>query len=87
MSIDLTPNDTAIRNDRAAQLALTLARELWVVKDRLMVLEAVLAADGQLRDKVDRHQPQGADKAAIDAERARFIAEVMAALQAPGDRP
>lgn len=87
MSIDLTPNDAAVRNDRAAQLALTLARELWVVKDRLMVLEAVLAADGKLRDQVDRFELKGDDKAAVDAERARFIGEVMAALQAPGDRP
>lgn len=87
MSFDLTPNDAAVRNDPAAQLALTLARELWVVKDRLMVLESVIAADGKLREQVDRHQPTGADKAAIDAERARFIGEVMAALQAPGDRP
>jgi hypothetical protein len=85
--IDLTPNDAAIRNDRAAQLALMLARELWVVKDRLMVLEAVLGKDGQLRDAVDRHVMEGVDKSALDAERARFIAEIMAALQAPGDRP
>lgn len=87
MSVDLTPNLSAARNDRATQLALTLARELWVVKDRLIVLEAVLAGQGTpLRELVDRYQPTGEAKAAIDAERQRFIGEIMAALDAPGDR-
>lgn len=87
MSVDLTPNLSAARNDRATQLALTLARELWVVKDRLIVLEAVLAGQGTpLRELVDRYQPTGDAKAAIDAERQRFIGEIMAALDAPGDR-
>jgi hypothetical protein len=87
MSVDLTPNLSAARNDRATQLALTLARELWVVKDRLIVLEAVLAGQGTpLRELVDRYQPTGEAKAAIDAERQRFIGEILAALDAPGDR-
>jgi hypothetical protein len=87
MSDDLTPNLSAARNDRATQLALTLARELWVVKDRLMVLEAVMAEQGTaLRERVDRYQPTAEAKAAIDAERQRFIGEIMAALDAPGDR-
>lgn len=87
MSGDLTPHLSAARNDRATQLALTLARELWVVKDRLLVLEAVLSQQGTpLRELVDRYQPAGDAKAAIDAERKRFIAEIMAALDAPGDR-
>lgn len=87
MSDDLTPHLSAARNDRATQLALTLARELWVVKDRLLVLEAVLAKQGTpLRELVDRYQPADADKAALDAERQRFIGEIMAALDAPGDR-
>jgi hypothetical protein len=87
MSADLTPHLSAARNDRATQLALTLARELWVVKDRLMVLEAVLSQQGSpLQDLVDRYQPTAEAKAAIDAERKRFISEVLAALDAPGDR-
>ena len=39
MSLELTPNDSAIRRDPAAQLALMLAKELWVLKDRQLVLE------------------------------------------------
>ncbi len=87
MSVDLTPNLSAARNERATQLALALARELWIVKDRLMVLEAVLSQQGTpLRELVDRYQPAADAKAAIDAERKRFIAEIMDALDAPGDR-
>ncbi len=52
-----------------------------------MVLEAVLAQQGTpLQDLVDRFQPTAEAKAAIDAERKRFIGEVLVALDAPGDR-
>jgi len=83
----LTPHDAAVRRDRATQLALTLAQELWVVKDRLMVLEAALSAEGKsLSERVDRHQPDAAIRAAIDAERQRFIGQLLAALDSPPDR-
>jgi hypothetical protein len=88
MSIELTPHDSAVRADRATQLALTLARELWVVKDRLLVLEAVLASEGfaGLSARIDAFQPDEATRAAIDAERKRFIGEVTASLDLPPDR-
>ncbi len=87
MSLDLTPNDTAVRRDPAAQLALLLAKELWVLKDRQLVLESVLTQQGiAVRDLVDRYQPTAADAALIDAARKRFAAAVVAALEAPGDR-
>ena len=88
MSVELTPHDSAVRADRATQLALTLARELWVVKDRLLVLEAVLASEGfaGLSARIDAFQPDEATRAAIDAERKRFIGEVTASLDLPPDR-
>ncbi|MFZ9477277.1 MAG: hypothetical protein ACO29T_00085 [Steroidobacteraceae bacterium] len=88
MSVELTPHDSAVRADRATQLALTLARELWVVKDRLLVLESVLASEGfsGLSARLDAFQPDAATRASIDAERKRFIAEVTAALDSPPDR-
>jgi hypothetical protein len=87
MSLELTPNDTAIRKDPVAQLALLLAKELWVLKDRQLVLEAVLTQQGiPVRDLVERYQPSDADKQVIDAARKRFATEVVAALEAPGDR-
>jgi hypothetical protein len=87
MSLELTPNDTAIRQDPVAQLALMLAKELWVLKDRQLVLESVLTQQGiPVRDLVERYQPSDADRQFIDAARKRFAADVVAALEAPGDR-
>lgn len=83
----LTPHDSARRNDRATQLALVLARELWVVKDRLAVLERVLSSEGRdIALLVDRHQPDAATRAALDDERKRFISELLSALEPPADR-
>lgn len=83
----LTPHDAAVRRDRAAQLALVLAQELWVVKDRLMVLEALLSSEGRnVRELVDHFQPDADHRAVLDAERKRFISAVLAALDLPGDR-
>ncbi|MFO1455557.1 MAG: hypothetical protein U1F18_04875 [Steroidobacteraceae bacterium] len=85
--LGLTPNDTATRSDPVAQLALMLAKELWTLKDRQMVLEAVLSQQGiPVRDLVERWQPSDAERAAIDAARRRFAAEVVAVLEGPGDR-
>ncbi len=85
--LNLTPNDTAIRRDPVAQLALMLAKELWVLKDRQMVLEAVLSRQGlAVRDLVEHYQPSDADRTAIDAARKRFASDVVAALEVPGDR-
>lgn len=87
MSLELTPNDSAIRRDPVAQLALMLAKELWVLKDRQLVLEAVLTKQGiPVHELVERYQPGEADRQAIDAARKRFAADVVAALEAPGDR-
>jgi len=83
----LTPHDASVRRDRATQLALLLAQELWVVKDRLMVLEAALSTEGRsLRELLDRHLPDPALQLALQAERQRFIAKLLAALEAPPDR-
>jgi len=83
----LTPHDAAVRRDRATQLALTLAQELWVVKDRLMLLEAALSAEGRaLSELLDRQQPDATLRAALETERQRFIAKVLAALEQPQDR-
>ena len=85
--LQLTPNDSVLRADRATQLALMLARELWVIKDRLMTLETVLSARGEsVSALVDAHQPDLQLAAAFQAERQRFIAEIMATLEGPGDR-
>lgn len=87
LTLDLTPNDSRLRADPVAQLALTLAKELWMLRDRQLVLERVLSAgDVDIRATVERFQPDTEFAAQLDAERVRFVREVIAALQGPGDR-
>ena len=87
LTLDLTPNDSKLRADPVAQLALTLAKELWMLRDRQLVLERVLSTNGvDIREQVDRHQPDAVFAAQLEAERQRFVREVLAALQPAGDR-
>lgn len=67
--------------DDLGQAVLVLARELWVVKDRQRVLEAVLDANGiPVSEAVRDHQPDANLAAALQAERDRFTRAVMQAL-------
>jgi hypothetical protein len=87
LTLDLTPNDTRLRSDPVARLALTLAKELWMLKDRQRVLEHALDRQGiAVQALVEREPPDAAFDAALAAERQRFVAEVIAALQPAGDR-
>ena len=87
LTLDLTPNDTRLRSDPVARLALTLAKELWMLRDRQLVLEDALVRKGvDVRDLVERAAPQGEAAMAIEKDRQRFVGEVLAALQPPGDR-
>ncbi len=73
----LTPN----RIDDVAKAVLALSRELWVMRDRQILTEAVLAGRGiDLRKELDGFQPDAALQAKLDAERDRIIAAVAAAL-------
>lgn len=55
-----------------------LAEEVWILRDRQRVTEAVLARHGlDLRDEIDRFQPDPALAATLDAERRAFIAAVL----------
>lgn len=59
--------------DDLGRALLLLARELWVTKDRQIVLEAVLAERGiEVADAVRDYQPQAAVEALLKAERERF---------------
>lgn len=87
LTLDLTPNDTKLRSDPVARLALTLAKELWMLRDRQLVLEDALARKGvDVRELIERSAPQGEAAKAIEKDRQRFVGEVLAALQPPGDR-
>ncbi|SDC83790.1 hypothetical protein SAMN05444678_10669 [Sphingomonas sp. YR710] len=81
---DITPPRRILTPDRiddVAKAVLALARELWVLRDRQIVTEAVLATRGiDIRAEVDRFQPDPALQAGLDRERDRIIAAVAAAL-------
>ena len=65
---------------------LTMARELWVVKDRQRVLEALLAQHGILApEAVASHQPDAKIQAALDRECRAWIERLLVDLNpAPG---
>lgn len=60
---------------------LTLTRELWVLTDRVHVLEAVLAKhDLDLREEIKQFQPDTEMTAELRQESAALIERVLAAL-------
>lgn len=64
--------------DLLLQVLLNLSQELWVLKDRQMVLEKLLAESGIKAAKaLDGWQPDAAAKKVLDAERQAFIERVL----------
>ena len=77
-SKNLRPEDI----DRLGQALITLTKELWVVKDRVRVLETVLADAGVVTpDAVDTFQPDDALQEILDKDRAQLIEQVLGALE------
>jgi len=69
------------RIEDLAQAFVSLASELWIVKDRMAVLEQVLDRHGiPAPTAVDAHVPQGEFKEALDAERRAWAQRMIAAL-------
>jgi hypothetical protein len=77
--------DYAVGADQLDQLGealLALTSEVWILTDRLAVLEAVLAEHGiDAAAAIDRFVPSPAMEKALDAKRDKLIATVLAALQ------
>ncbi|MFZ4688379.1 MAG: hypothetical protein ACOYLS_03980 [Polymorphobacter sp.] len=72
--------------DDVANALLVLARELWVVKDRQRVLEALLADNNIIvPGAVADHQPGGALAAELATERTRYTSALMLALCPPSE--
>jgi hypothetical protein len=77
-SNNLRPEDI----DRLGQALITLTKELWVIKDRVRVLETVLADAGVVTpDAVDTFQPDEALQEVLDKDRAQLIEQVLGALE------
>ena len=76
-ALNLRPEDI----DRLGHAVLTLARELWVTKDRLRILEAALAEAGVTTPAVlDAWQPDETLSDELAAERRRLIDGLLAVL-------
>jgi hypothetical protein len=67
--------------DDLGRAVLLLARELWVVKDRQLVTEALLAERGiDLGDAIRDYQPSGALAEMLAAERKALTERLLDAL-------
>jgi hypothetical protein len=65
---------------------LTLTRELWVVKDRMRILEAVLEDHGiDAHQAIERYQPDEALAAELAKEGEALAARIVSSLS--GDAP
>jgi hypothetical protein len=77
---NLRPNDM----DKLGEALITLAQELWVIKDRQRILETALADAGILAaDAIDRFQPDAALAGQLEEERRRFIDALIESLVHP----
>ncbi len=73
--------------DHLGRAVLLLARELWVARDRLAVLEAVLERRGLLSaEEIRDFQPEGALAERLAAER-DALARALVETLAPEDPP
>lgn len=60
---------------------LTLTRELWVVKDRMRILEAVLEDHGiDARQAIERYQPDDALSAELARDGEALASRIVSAL-------
>jgi hypothetical protein len=76
----LTPDQL----DNLGLAVISLARELWIVKDRQLVAEALLRQKGLLLE-LDTFQPDAELAAKLASERSRFMKDLMGALlEKPG---
>jgi len=63
------------------QAILTLTKEVWVLTDRLHVMEAILAENGiDISDKIKTYQPDEKLQSELKSENEALIARVLSAL-------
>ncbi len=72
----------AERLDDVAEAVLALTREVWLLTDRLVVMEKVMAANGvDLTAQIDAYEPDEACREELEAKRTRLLGAVLAALK------
>ncbi len=68
--------------DALVNMVMELAAQVWVNRERMTALEAVLEEQGQLAaDAVERYRPTPEKTAALRAERDRFVADILKEIQ------
>lgn len=73
----LNPEDI----DKIGAALLTLTKELWVVRDRQILLEEVLKRHNlDVTAEIDRLKPDGALEAKLAAEREALVKKIMAEI-------
>lgn len=64
--------------DRAVGMIVTLAGEVWVLRDRLRAMERLLEAQGALAPgALDAYAPDAEEQARLDADRRDFTRHLM----------
>ncbi len=67
---------------RWTPVVLALARELWVVRDRVCIMESLLTTQGTLsKDAIDKFQPGTEQQAQLDRDCESFVAKLVAGMQ------
>ncbi len=80
-------SNTTNDDDTLFQVLLNTLQEVWVMKDRQMILERVLEESGvNVTETVERLQPDAALSARLDAERKRFLDKVLEPLHPTDDK-
>lgn len=80
--------DSAEDLDGVLAVALEIASELWVLKDRFSVLEQLLDERGSVtREELDRYQPSGDLAARLKDDRERFLRRLALAAARRADSP
>lgn len=70
------------QDEKLFQVLMNTLQELWVMKDRQIILERVLEDRGiNVTEAAERLQPDADLTAELDAERRRFIDTVLEPLQ------
>lgn len=82
---DATLNETNV--DDLGRMFMALVQEVWVMRDRMAVTEALLAERaGISAAQIDDHVADAATKAQVDELRDRFVARVIGAPVAARER-
>lgn len=67
---------------RWSPVVLALARELWVIRDRVRAMEQLLAIQGTLAaGAIDRYQPTDEQQAQLDHDCDEFVSRLIAEMR------